>query len=156
MYVLLYNVNFVRTDLVVFKEFVVWWHVWRVNGRQSEVCFSPDEILCGWLGSKYQLTNYEKSIRMCYRSHDSCCLRTLFGDINPPAPPISKYWNSKTGWQRYPFSSCRIIPLVTVWRLILAPRPSSPYSWVWVSANISSETSSREAKLTNTVLPFSL
>ena len=29
----------------------------RVNKRQIEVCFSPDVILCGWLGSNYQLTN---------------------------------------------------------------------------------------------------
>ena len=47
----------VKTDFVVFREFVVWWLVWRVNRRQIEVCFSPDVILCGWLGSKYQLTN---------------------------------------------------------------------------------------------------
>ena len=38
------------------REFVVWWLVWRVNRKQIEVCFNP-VILCGWLGSKYQLTN---------------------------------------------------------------------------------------------------
>ena len=34
---------------------MVWWLLWRVNGRQIEVCFSPDVILCGWLGLRYQL-----------------------------------------------------------------------------------------------------
>ena len=53
----------VRTDFVVFGEPVVWWLVWRVNKRQIEVCFSPDVILCGWLGSKYQLTNYWSSYK---------------------------------------------------------------------------------------------
>ena len=45
------------TDFVVFGEFVVWWLVCRVNRRRIEVCFSPDVIRFGWLGSKYQLTN---------------------------------------------------------------------------------------------------
>ena len=38
-------------------DVVVWWLVCTVNRRQIEVCFSPDVIRCGWLGSKYQLTN---------------------------------------------------------------------------------------------------
>ena len=42
---------------MVFGEFVVWWLVCRVNRRQIEVGLSPDVIRCGWLGSKYQLTN---------------------------------------------------------------------------------------------------
>ena len=46
----------VWTDIVVFVAFLVWWFVCRVNRRQIEVCFSPDVIHCGWLGSKYQLT----------------------------------------------------------------------------------------------------
>ena len=40
---------------------MVWWLVWRVKQdirRRIEVCFSPDVILCGWLGSKYQRTNF--------------------------------------------------------------------------------------------------
>ena len=36
---------------------VVWWLVKWITWRQTEVCFSPDVILCGWLGSKHQLTN---------------------------------------------------------------------------------------------------
>ena len=48
-----------RTDFVVFGEFVVWWPACRVNRRQIEVCFSPDVICCGWLGSEYQLTNLQ-------------------------------------------------------------------------------------------------
>ena len=35
---------------------MVWWLVRRKTGRQIEACFSSDTILCGWLGSKYQLT----------------------------------------------------------------------------------------------------
>ena len=31
-----------------------------VNRSQTEVCFSPDVICCGSLGSKYQLTNTAK------------------------------------------------------------------------------------------------
>ena len=40
-----------------FREFTVWWLVWRVIRRQTEVYFSPDVIFCGWLGSKYKLPN---------------------------------------------------------------------------------------------------
>ena len=40
-----------------------------VNKRQIEVCFSPDVILCGWLGSKCQLTNY---LSVCL--HISVCM----------------------------------------------------------------------------------
>ena len=36
-------------------EFMVWWLVWRVKRRRIELFFSPDVVLCGWLGSKYQL-----------------------------------------------------------------------------------------------------
>ena len=32
-------------------------HVSRHTRRQTEVCFQPDVIPCGWLGSKHQLTN---------------------------------------------------------------------------------------------------
>ena len=46
------------TGFVDFGVFVVWWLVCGVAGRRVEVCFSsPDIILCGWLGSKYRLTN---------------------------------------------------------------------------------------------------
>ena len=43
--------------LLFLGEFAVEWLLRRVNRRQSEVCFSPDVILRGWLGSKYQVTN---------------------------------------------------------------------------------------------------
>ena len=56
MYVLFYIIC-VRTDFVDFREFVVWWLVCRLARRHMEVCFSPDIILFGWLGSKYQLTS---------------------------------------------------------------------------------------------------
>ena len=56
VYVLL-SVNLCQDWFCVFREFVVWWLVWRVDRRQTDVCFSPDVILCGWLDSKYQLTN---------------------------------------------------------------------------------------------------
>ena len=46
----------VRTNFVVSGLFVVWWLACSVNRRQIEH-FSRDVILCGWLGSKYQLTN---------------------------------------------------------------------------------------------------
>ena len=48
----------VRTDFVVFGEFVVWWLVYIINRGQLEVCFSPDVICCGWLGLKYQEPTY--------------------------------------------------------------------------------------------------
>ena len=35
---------------------MVWWLVFRITRRQTEVCFWP----CGLLGSKYQLTNFDK------------------------------------------------------------------------------------------------
>ena len=35
------------------REFVVWWLVCRINRRQIKFVFSPDIILCDWLGSKY-------------------------------------------------------------------------------------------------------
>ena len=73
----------VRTNLVVFREYVVWWLVCRVNRRQTEVCFSPDIILCGWLGSKHQLTHSsdvkpvhalaQKSFIVITRQLWSCC-----------------------------------------------------------------------------------
>ena len=55
------------TFFPIFKYILPYFHVhptlssctsckW-VNKRQIEVCFSPDVILCCWLGSKYQLTN---------------------------------------------------------------------------------------------------
>ena len=58
MFDVFFHVNLCHDWFCGFKEFVVWWLVWRVNRRQIEVCFSPDVILCGWLGSKHQLTNY--------------------------------------------------------------------------------------------------
>ena len=36
----------------------LWFDDFCANRRQTEVCHSPDVILCGWLGSKYQLTNW--------------------------------------------------------------------------------------------------
>ena len=37
-----------------------------LSKRQIEVCFSHDVILCGWLGSKYQLTNsVNAEVRIC-------------------------------------------------------------------------------------------
>ena len=79
VYVLLCMKICVRTDFVVFGEFMVWWLVWRVNRRQIEVCFSPDVILCGWLGSKYQLTNSVVFVLICLKNkiwlmlYAECC-----------------------------------------------------------------------------------
>ena len=58
VYVLLPNVHLCVDWFCVLGEFVVWWFVLRVNRKQTEVCFSPNVILCGWLGSKYQLTQW--------------------------------------------------------------------------------------------------
>ena len=61
--------------------------VCRISRRQIEVCFSPDVILCGWLGSKYHRTcpcMLQDVIIMCYRvvsqyviRYRHCVLRVL-------------------------------------------------------------------------------
>ena len=51
---------------MVFGEFVVWWLVCKVNRRLIEVCFGPDVISCGWLGSRYQLTNCLQPFYTCW------------------------------------------------------------------------------------------
>ena len=55
-------------------EFVVWWRMCMVNRRQIGVCFSPDVIRCGWLGSKYQLTKKPRSGRMWHQDR-ACNMR---------------------------------------------------------------------------------
>ena len=53
----LFHVNLCRDRFCGFRRICVWWLVCRVDKRQFEVCFSPDVIRCGLLGSKYRLTN---------------------------------------------------------------------------------------------------
>ena len=57
----------IGTDFVDFWEFVVWWLVRKWQGDRLKFVFSPDIILCRWLGSKYQLTNcfHVELLRVC-------------------------------------------------------------------------------------------
>ena len=80
----------VRTDFVFFGKFVVWWLVRTVKRRQIEVCFSPDVVHCGWLGSKYQQTDWPYSawflVCCCCR-----CFLLLFWYVCPVSSPDSSF-----------------------------------------------------------------
>ena len=65
--------NSIRTDFVHDKEFVVCWLVCRITRRQTNIVFSPNIILFGWLGSRYQLMNYSPN----YSAHKSLNHKSL-------------------------------------------------------------------------------
>ena len=54
--------------------------------EQIEVCFSPDVILCGWLGSKYQVTN---SLTLVSSFFSLLCFVSLVSCLKHPSLPYS-------------------------------------------------------------------
>ena len=75
-----------------------------VNRRQIEICFSPDVILCGCLGSKCQLTNVPCGLadgRVSHLRHFLCLFWSFFlaggkARVIPAVPWISKITKDET------------------------------------------------------------
>ena len=78
-----------------------------VNKRRIEVCFSPDVILCGWLGSKYLLTNLLQHRKHSPRQMKSFSFAIIHSTIlNSWAVLWLLYWNDNSQSKQPWFSDC--------------------------------------------------
>ena len=86
-------------NLDVNPKLIMWIVDFLVNCSQTVCCqaISPDVILCGWLGSKHQLTNYQATLSSSYSTSTGSPQGTILSPVL-----LTLYTNDCTGTDTTP------------------------------------------------------